>query len=59
MTWTWFVFTAVKDGEEITREIPWESWEAARAELLEMGLTDIKLLDSYTMRCERGRWYPV
>ena len=58
-TQNWYIFTAIKDGREVTRKIPWETWASARAVLLEIGFTDVKLLDAYTLRYENGNWYPV
>ena len=59
MTRNWYIFTAIKDGQEVTRKIQWETWTSARAVLLEIGFTDVRLLDAYTLRYEHGQWYPV
>lgn len=59
MTRNWYIFTAIKDGREVTRKIPSKTWASARADLLMIGFTDVKLLDAYTLRYEHGHWYPV
>ena len=55
---TWFVFTAVKDGQEVTGKIPAETWELADAEL-RARYTNPKMLYSFTIRYENGYWYRV
>lgn len=46
----WFWFTGIKNNKEIREKIPFESWENAEKELVSMGYSNLKMIDSYPFR---------